>query len=310
MLATEVIRRVKRIELITRRLVNPALTGAYHSVFKGRGMDFDEVAPYLPGDDVRFIDWNVSARSGDLHVKRFVEERELTVQILVDASASMRFGTGEESKRTLAAQVAALLAVLAVRNNDRVGLTIFDDAVRVHLTPRKGKRHIMRLITEVLEHRPGVDARTALEVALTHTARSLHRRAIVFVLSDFLEEGWEQGLGLLARRHDVVPVVFEDPLEDAPTRDPVRGTFWSNLLHGGLLQLRDLESGQRWVVDTASVAARVGWPQRIQAMRQRRQERFVALGLDSMKFHTHATREKDLVEPLAGFFRRRTGRRR
>ena len=147
MVPREIIRRARRIEMVTRRLVNRQLAGQYHSVFKGRGMDFDEVHPYAEGDDVRFIDWNVSAKTGEIHVKRFVEERELTVQLVVDASASMRFGSATEDKRTIAAYVGAVLAMLAITNNDRVGLTIFDEKVDLYVPPKRGRKHDMRLIT-------------------------------------------------------------------------------------------------------------------------------------------------------------------
>jgi uncharacterized protein (DUF58 family) len=308
----DVIRKVKRIELVTRRLVNPQLTGAYHSVFKGRGMNFDEVAQYNAGDDVRFIDWNVSARSGDLHVKRFVEERELTVQVLIDSSSSMRFGTTAESKRTLAAQLAAVFAVLAIRNNDRVGLTIFDHEITLHIPPKKGRKHVMRLITEVLEHRPRRST-TDLASALRHTARATSRKAILFVVSDFLSDAWEHECKLLARRHDVVPVVIEDPRERDFLPAPVADTrsafrrFWDRLWQGGLVTLEDLETGARTTADLDPDALQ-GWRERTQSRIAERDRVFTRLRLDAMHFRTDFTDDADMVRPLAQYFRRRARR--
>lgn len=310
--ARDVIRKVKRIELVTRRLVNPQLSGAYHSVFKGRGMDFDEVAAYVPGDDVRFIDWNVSARSGALHVKRYVEERELTVQILVDSSSSMRFGTTAESKRTLAAQLAAVFAVLATRNNDRIGLTIFDHETNLHIPPKKGRKHVMRLITEVLEHRPR-QSTTDLSAAFRYMARVTSRKAIIFVVSDFLSDGWEHECKLLARRHDVVPVVIEDPrerdLSTSPAAPSLTGwrRLWNNLWNGGLIELEDLESGRRVAADPSS--ARIGsFAEQASLWSAERDRVFTRLKLDAMNFRTDFTDDADLVRPLATFFRRRSRR--
>jgi len=310
MLPREIIKKVKRIELVTRRLVNPQLAGQYHSVFKGRGMDFDEVQPYVAGDEIRFIDWNVSARSGSLYVKRFVEERELTVQIVVDASSSMAFGSRTETKRTVAAQVAAVLAVLATRNNDRVGLTVFDDEVDLHIAPRKGRKHVMRLITEILGHRPR-QSRTDIGGALQYVTRVTSRRAIVFVLSDFLAEGWEHELKILARRHDVVPVIVEDPRELAPADEPAprgwlgRLTSW---LDGGLLAFDDLESGRTGWFDAGSARHRRRWSERVERRAAERDRIFQRLRLDTMRFSTAFESETDYVRPLALFFRRRSRR--
>ncbi len=214
MLPREVIRKAKKLEIITRRLVNDRLAGQYHAVFKGQGMDFDEVRPYHEGDDVRFIDWNVSARTGDLHIKRFVEERELTVILAVDVSSSVNFGTAEETKRVIMAELAAVLAFSAIKNNDRVGLMIFSDHVEHYLPAKKGKKHVMRVITDILNHKTR-GTRTDIGSALQYLSKVTKRKAVVFLISDFLAPSFEKGLKIAARRHDVVPIVVEDPLEQA-----------------------------------------------------------------------------------------------
>jgi uncharacterized protein (DUF58 family) len=319
MAAPEIIKKVRRIELVTRRLVNPQLTGAYHSVFKGRGMDFDEVTPYAAGDDPRFIDWNVAARTGELHVKRFVEERELTVQIMVDVSASMQFGTAEETKRTIAAQLAAVFAVLAIRNNDRVGLAMFDHEVDRYTPPKKGRKHIMRLITQILDHEPR-NGQTDLVAAMRYVARVTRRRSIILVVSDFLSEGWETELTLLSRRHDVIPIIIEDLRErsldvsepvsgdagDSSEKQP--GPHWlRRLFGGGVIALRDLESGQTTFIDPDAEAVRT-WEGVEAERRVLRDQSFTRLGVDALRFDTSQTSDKDFVRPIAAFFKRRTRR--
>lgn len=311
MLPREVIRKVKRIELVTRRLVNPELTGQYHSVFKGRGMDFDEVVPYAPGDDVRFIDWNVSARTGGLHTKRFVEERELTVQIVVDTSASMEFGTSVEPKRLVAAQVAAVLAILAIKNNDRVGLTLFDEDVDRYVPPKKGRKHVMRLLTEILEHRPQ-RTRTDLGAALRYVRRVTPRRAIVFVISDFLTDGFVDDLKLLSRRHDVVPVVVRDPREssmgEASSADGLWARLWRWLTEGGLFVVDDLEHATRYAFDPGSDRQARAFGEHVGALDHEMHRAFRRLKLDTIEFGTGFETETDYVVPLAAFFRRRSRR--
>ncbi len=313
MAAPEIIKKVRRIELVTRRLVNPQLTGAYHSVFKGRGMDFDEVTPYAAGDDPRFIDWNVAARTGDLHVKRFVEERELTVQIMVDVSASMQFGTTEETKRTIAAQLAAVFAVLAIRNNDRVGLAMFDHEVDSYTPPKKGRKHIMRLITQILDHEPR-NGQTDLVTAMRYVARVTRRRSIILVVSDFLSEGWETELTLLSRRHDVIPIIIEDLRErsfdlKAPAEPTAvkRVSWWSRVFGGGVIALRDLETGTETFVDPDAGSLRQ-WESAEEQRRMVRDQAFVRLGVDALRFDTSQTSDKDFVRPIAAFFKRRTRR--
>lgn len=237
--------RVRRIEIAAQRLVNEQLSGRYHSVFKGRGMSFDEVRPYTPGDEVRLIDWNVSARTGEVFVKRFVEERELTVVIVADASASMDFGlcaaeyrrlTGvervEDTKRELAAQVAAAIALSAQINNDRVGLITFGADVRAFIPPRKGRQHALRVIREVLAMRAD-GSPSDLAGALAFLGRVQKRRAAVFLVSDFEVPPFESALRVTARRHDVHAFMVRDPVEDG-----------EDLPTGGVIPIRDAETGE------------------------------------------------------------------
>lgn len=303
----ELIKKVRRIELVTRRLVNLELAGQYHSVFKGRGMDFDEVVPYAAGDDVRFIDWNVSARSGDLFVKRFVEERELTVLIMVDASSSMNFGSAAESKQLVAAQIAALLAMLAVRNNDRVGLLVFDDEVRLYLPPKKGKKHVLRLVTSILGHesRP---SKTDLAEALQYASRVSKRRAIVFMISDFLNVNVERDLRILSRRHDAVPVVIRDRLEGEVVPRERRPGLLERWFGGGLIEARDLEGRGDASFDFGSDRHRARFAEETQREAQERDRLFARLRLDTIFYDADLPSETDYVRPIVRFFRRRAHR--
>lgn len=292
MLKRDLIRQVKRLELVTRRKASSRLAGEYHSVFKGRGIDFDEVQPYSPGDDVRFIDWNVSARTGDLFVKRFVEERELTVWIAVDASASMRFGSVERSKAEIVTEIAAVLAFSAIRNNDRVGLLIFSDDVEHFIPAKKGRKHVLRIIRDILEGEWN-GQRTDIGNAMDFLGRISRRQAVVFMISDFLSTGFERSFKIGARRHDVVPVVIEDPLEiDFP--DNVQA----------LVPIRDLEDGKvRWIDLHDKEQMRV-IRQRLRAEREQRDRLFKKLRLDTVPVDI----DKPYIDRLVYFFRRRAAR--
>ena len=239
----ELLKKVRRIEIQTRHAVNDVFAGRYHSTFKGRGMEFDEVREYFPGDDIRAIDWNVTARTGVPHIKKFVEEREMTVMLMVDISGSNDFGSTSQLKRDLAAEVAAMLAFSATRNNDRIGLLLFSDQVEKYIPPRKGARHVLRIIREVLTHKPessGTDAAPALDF-LNHTQS---RKAVTFLISDFIFPiNCERPLKITARRHDLIAVAIGDNHERA----------WPQ---AGLIEWRDPESGQRILVDTSSAAVR------------------------------------------------------
>lgn len=289
----DLIRTVKRLEITTRRAVDDRLAGQYHSVFKGRGMAFDEVRPYQPGDDVRAIDWNVSARMNDTYVKVFSEERELTVMILVDLSASVGFGSAAKSKAEVAAELAALLAFSAVKNNDRVGLILFTDQVERFVPPKRGRKHVLRIISQILLHQPA-HRRTSLEPPLTLLRRGLHRRAISFLVSDFLAplEGYQTPLTLASRRHDLVPLVLRDPLEDV-------------LPEMGLLAVEDPESGELGYIDTRLKSVRDAYVKELKRRDGLRDKHFARLGLDAVHLRTG----DDYVKPLVAFFRRREGRR-
>jgi uncharacterized protein (DUF58 family) len=237
MLPREVLRQIRRLQLKARRAVEDLLGGEYHSVFKGSGIAFEEVRPYQPGDDIRAIDWNVTARMGQPFVKRYIEERERTVLLAVDASGSQLFGTRARQKREVAAELAAVLAFSAVANNDRVGLVQFTDRVEHFLPPRKGARHVLRLIRDVLFWQPRRGG-TSLREALDFLNRVLRRRAVVFLFSDFLDRDYERSFKRAGRRHDLIAVRVTDPTEE-------------ELPGVGLLELEDAESGQRVLVDTA-----------------------------------------------------------
>ncbi|WP_242393391.1 DUF58 domain-containing protein [Anaeromyxobacter oryzisoli] len=294
--ARDLLQRVRRIELATRRAVEDTLSGQYHSVFKGRGMAFSEVRPYAPGDEVRSIDWNVSARTGQLHVKRFVEERELTVMILCDLSASTDFGSRERTKADVAAEIAALLALSAVANGDRVGLVLFTDRVERAVPPRKGRRHALRLVSEILQFRPRSRG-TSVGTALEYLRRALRRRTVAFLLSDFVEGAggappYERALRIAARKHDVVPIRISDRLEaELPT--------------SGLAWIEDPETGTVSRVDLADRRVRRGLADALRADDEALRKLFARLELDPV--HVRAD-DADYVSPLLAFFRARARR--
>src|SRR6202165_1670653 len=236
MLPREVLRQIRRLQLRARRAVEDMLGGEYHSVFKGAGVAFEEVREYQPGDDIRAIDWNVTARMGHPFIKRFIEERELTVLLVVDESGSQQFGTRLQQKREVAAELAAVLAFSAISNNDRVGLVQFTDRVERFVPPRKGTRHVLRLIRDVLFFQPQRRG-TSLREGLDYLNRVLHRRAIIFLLSDFLDRDFEGALKRTGRRHDLIAVRISDPREE-------------ELPAVGLLELEDAETGERLLLDT------------------------------------------------------------
>ena len=207
----ELLKKIRKIEIFTSKLVNDQLAGQYVSVFKGRGMAFSEVRQYQPGDDVRMIDWNVSARMNEPYLKVFVEEREMTVILLVDMSASGLFGSRAQSKREVAAEVAALVAFSAIKNNDRVGLIVFTDEVELFVPPKKGKKHVLRVISEILTFEPR-STKTNLNAALEYLGHIARRRSVAFLVSDFLADGWLQPLRVATRKPDLVPVVIADPM--------------------------------------------------------------------------------------------------
>lgn len=291
MISKDLAKKIRLIQIHSRRAVNDVLAGEYKSVFKGSGMEFDEVREYAPGDEIRSIDWNVTARTGRPFIKRYVEEREQTVLLLVDLSASGDFGSRGQKKNEIAAELCALLSFSAVRNNDKVGLIAFTDRVEKFIAPKKGATHVLRLVRDILEFRPserGTDLSTALEFA----ARVSNRRAIVFLVSDFHDSGYEKQLRILSKRHDVVAVTVNDPHE-------------SSLPDVGLIEVEDAETGKRRIVDTSSPRVR----QRYQDLAEKRSqglELFLRrLSIDQIG----VTAGDDYIQDLIGFFRRRESRR-
>lgn len=286
----EVLRQVRRIEVRTRGPVNSLWAGEYRSVFKGQGMEFAEVREYLPGDDVRAIDWNVTARMRRPFVRRYEESRELTVMLLVDLSGSERFGTRGRFKSELAVELAAVLALAAVRNNDRVGLTLFSDRIEHEVPPRKGRRHALRLLRDLLAPR-AAGRGTDLAGALEHAARVLKQKAIVFVVSDFAAPGLERPLRHLALRHDVVAVTVSDPGEDA-------------LPDVGLARFVDPETGVEVEVDTSDPAVRRAFAEQVAAEDAARARALRRAGVDEIAVRT----DRGYVQPLLAFFKSRETR--
>jgi uncharacterized protein (DUF58 family) len=278
---------VRRIEITTRHLVRDIVAGEYSSAFRGRGVEFAEVREYQPGDDVRTIDWNVTARLGSAYVKRYLEERELTVGFVVDFSASKRFGSRRRTKGDLATEACAVLALAAARNNDRVGALFFTDRIEQMITARKGRRHVLRIISDLLSFEPAGSG-TDLTGALTYLESVLHRRSVLFIVSDFMTTGYRSALGRLARRHDVIAVQLVDPRE----RD---------LPNAGLMTLRDPESGAWLYVDTGSQAVRSAFHDRMAEFDLDLERGLRERGADLVRLET----DRSYAEPLLAFFRRR-----
>jgi uncharacterized protein (DUF58 family) len=292
MLTNELMSKIRRIELRTRRLVNDSFAGEYHSVFKGRGMEFDEVRPYQPGDEIRTIDWIVTARTGSPYVKRYVEERELTVMLVVDASASENFGSVQRMKRELAAELTAVLAFAATSNHDKVGLLIFTDQIELFIPPRKGRKHILRLIRELLAFEPK-GAGTDIRLALDSVNRLLKRRAIVFLVSDFIAnpESYRKELAITNRRHDLIAVDLSDPME-------------SGIANVGLLAVEDPESGEIIWVDTSNKAWQQAFSQRVGDLETAKTQLFRNASVDRI----HLSTGQDYTGPLTQFFEQRAVR--
>jgi uncharacterized protein (DUF58 family) len=287
MIPRELMRRIRRIHIHTSHIVDELLAGQWHSAFKGRGIEFEEVRPYQIGDDVRAIDWNVTARTGQPFVKLFREEREMAVMLLVDLSASQGLGTHWQTKRELVTEIGATLAFSAIKNNDKVGLTLFSDAIEKSIPPRKGTRHVLRLIRELLYCEP-IGRGTSIRRALEHLNRTASRRTVVFLVSDFQDAGFEQSLKIARRRHDIVPLVINDQRE-------------RKMPNVGLVRLRDLETGSSVLLDTASRANRMAYEELAVRNEQHRNSVFRKLRLDPIEVSTG----EDFVEPLKRFFHRR-----
>lgn len=287
MIPKELFRKIRQIEIRTRGLVHDVFGGEYHSAFKGQGIEFSEVRPYQVGDDIRSIDWNVSARTGETFVKIFEEEREQTLMLLVDVSGSEDFGSRNKFKREIAAEICAVAAFSAIQNNDKVGLMLFSDRVELFVPPKKGRRHVLRLIRDLFAHRPASPG-TDLSVALNHVLRVLRRRSIVLVISDFLDAGFERPMRAVARRHDTVAIHLVDPRE-------------VELPAVGLVDVTDPETGETVLFDTGSGAARRAFS----GQARQRQEAIAAL-LRSIRVDRVPIRtDEGYVEPLVRFFRQR-----
>jgi uncharacterized protein (DUF58 family) len=306
MIPREILAALRTIEIHTARLANEQLSGTYKSSFKGQGLAFREVRPYQAGDDVRSIDWNVSARMNETFVKVFVEEREMTVMLVVDLSASERFGTQRAPKARVASEVAALLAFSAIRNNDRVGLILATSKVERIVPPKKGEKHVMRVVREILgfeapvplgvhlveaTRAPRLGAATDLKSALEALAHVARRRSVAFVVSDFFAQGYERALSLASAKHDVIPVVLVDPRDTA-------------LPDVGLATFEDLESGESVLVDTSDPAVRAHYGHAMKQLREARRQLFFKLGLDAVEIETGGS----FVKPLRDLFARRARR--
>jgi uncharacterized protein (DUF58 family) len=290
MIPKELLRALRKIEITTTRMATEQLSGSYTSVFRGQGLAFREVRLYQPGDDVRTIDWNVSARSNDTYVKVFTEEREMTVMLVVDLSASEQFGTVSGTKARLAAEVGALCAFSAIKHNDRVGLILATDEVERIVPPKNGEKHVMRVIREVLGAKPrrtGTDLRVGLET-LYRVAR---RRSVAFILSDFFTSGYERMLALAASRHDVIPVMLVDPRDE-------------DLPNVGLATFEDFETGESFLVDTSSKAVREHYAKSMRKQRASQIRSFRKLGLDHVVVRT----DQPYAKPLRDLFARRARR--
>jgi len=286
----EILRKIRRLELRTRRLVESSFAGQYQSVFKGRGMNFEEVRPYTPGDEIRSIDWNVTARTGEPYIKKFTEEREMTVMIVLDVSASGNFGSVHESKRELAAEVAAILAFSAIHNNDKVGLLLFSDRVELFIPPKKGRHHILRLIREMIYFTPkgrGTDLAGALE----YLNKLVSRRSLLFLISDFLTPDFTKPLTVTAKRHDTVALRIVDPAEE-------------NLPDVGVVLLEDPETGEQIEIDTSRRSISRSYAHHAEERLHELGRLFGARGVDLLELGTG----KDYLPVLRGFFDRR-GRR-
>jgi len=288
--ARTILKKIRRLELRTKRLVDASFAGSYHSVFKGRGMNFDEVRLYQPGDEIRSIDWNVTARSGEAYIKKFTEERELTVMLVVDVSASGVFGSVENSKRDLSAQVASVLAFSAIRNNDKVGLLLFSDRVELFIPPKKGRLHTLRIIREILFFEPKGRG-TQPAIALNYLNKVLTRRAVVFLLSDFQTESFERELAVTGQRHDLIALAVVDPREE-------------ELPDLGRITLEDAETGEQMEVNTGDRRVRDAFRERATDLWRSWQDIFRAKKIDSIRLRT----DRDYLPPLRQFFKTRERR--
>lgn len=290
MLTKELLKQVKQIEIRTRGIVNEVFSGEYHSVFKGRGMEFSEVREYQIGDDIRSIDWNVTARFGHPYIKVFEEERELTVMLLVDLSGSLVFGSVEKTKQRIAAELTSILAFSAMKNNDKVGLILFTDRIEKFVPPRKGKSHVLRIIRDVLSFEPRGN-QTDIRGALEYFHHTIKKKSIAFLISDFVDRGYDRILNIVGKKHDLVGIALHDPRE-------------KELPKSGLIKFRDAETGKIRFVDTSSKAVQEKFYSTIAYHDSFRKELFTKSGLDSININIG----ESYVKPLVNFFKAREKR--
>ncbi len=290
MIPRQILQKVKRIEIRTRGLVNELFGGEYHSVFKGRGMTFSEVREYQPGDDIRLIDWNVTARNGSPFVKVFEEERELIVYLLVDVSASGEFGSIQQLKRDMGAEIAAVLGFSAIKNNDKVGLILFSDDIEKYVPPKKGKSHVLRVIRELLYVKPKRTG-TSIKNALDYLLKVARRRSVVFILSDFLDDDYWTSLKIVNRKHDLIGIRLYDPAE-------------TEIPEFGLAKVKDPETGEAFWIDSSSKEARDRLKKEIIHKTESFKKKTIKTGLDLIPIST----DQDYVDPLMSFFRLREKR--
>jgi len=287
MIPEELIRKIKKIEIHTKNIVNSVFSGEYQSVFKGQGMEFSEVREYQEGDDIRLIDWNVSARMGDTYVKKYTEERELTIIFAVDASSSGEFGTFEKMKGDIAVELCSVLAFSAIKNNDRVGLIIFTDRIEKFIPPKKGRKHVLRVIRELLYFKPE-GKKTDLNVILEHITKAIKRKSVVFLISDFLDTGYETSLRVANKKHDVIAITITDPRELV-------------IPDIGFIELEDSETGEIILLDTHSDRVRRMFSESSKDLISSRDRIFKSINVDSINIFS----DKSYTEPLIKFFKMR-----
>lgn len=292
MLPKDILKQIRRIEITTSRMVTDVFAGQYHSVFKGRGMEFDEIREYYPGDEIRSIDWNVTARMNHPYVKKFIEERELTVMLIMDMSRSSFFGTVNRLKQQLAAEICSVMAFLAIRNNDKVGFMAFSDRVEKFIPPRKGTRHVLRVIREVLYSKPA-GRLTDINAALEYLNRVTKRKTIAFIISDFYAQGFKKMLSVSNKRHDIIAMTITDPRE-------------IELPDVGIVRLDDSESGESFLLDTSDALLRRQYAEGARKIMRDRKEMFASVNVDTVDIRTDLPYAKSLLK----FFKMRERRQR
>ncbi len=290
MISRDLAKKIRYIQISTNRAANSTFAGEYESVFKGQGIEFDEVREYQPGDDTRAIDWNVTARTGVPFIKRFVEERELIVMFLVDMSGSGVFGSIEKTKNEIAAEICSLMAFSAIKNNDKVGLIVFTDTVEFYLPPEKGTRHVLRLIEDILNFTPN-GKKTDISAALDYLGRVINKKTVTFLISDFLDTGYEQKLRIMNKRHDLIAVTIKDPRE-------------IELPKLGLIKLLDSETGERIIIDTNNGKVRNWYKARALERKRRLKKILASSGIDQIDIQT----DQDYLKSITSFFLNRERR--